>query len=202
MSKRGTGSVIKVRKLSGTGELANPNSKSGAILPVVIGGGVTSLVAIGVQQYVQPTSETNVMLRDNAPLVGAGAGLVTGLALYNLSGQAAGLAASAAAAVTGLALWGINYAARMRMQMAAGSPAATAGMGAVVAEYSAPRRRGTGAAIAFEPTRNRGYGAGPLGQYGETINVRGLAGTGAADTSVFGTTSFKLGSQYGARQRY
>lgn len=200
--RRGTGSVIRVRKLSGVDGINNPNSAPGAILPVLIGGGVTTLVAIGVQQYVEPTTDSNVMLRNNAPWVGAAAGIVTGLALYNMTGRAAGLAAMSSSALLAVALWGINYAAQMRMQAAAGAPAAngTAGIGAVVPEYSmrglGRGRGGTGAAIAMEPQASRGYGAGPLGSYGETVNL------GAINTSAFGTPGFSLGAGYGGGRRY
>lgn len=198
--RRGTGSVIRVRKLSGAGvgQLNNPNSPSGAILPVLIGGGVTTLVAIGVQQYVQPTSEANIMIRNNAPWVGAAAGVLTGLALFNMSSRAAGLAAMSSSALLAVALWGIDFAAQLRVQQAAGN--GMAGVGAVVPEYSMRGvgrlggRRGTGAAIAMEPQAARGYGAGSLGSYGETVNLAGV------NTSVFGTTGFPLG--YGSRSRY
>ena len=40
----------------------------------------------------------------------------------------------------------------------------------------------------MEPQASRGYGAGPLGSYGETVNL------GNINTTAFGTPGFSLGA--------
>lgn len=178
--KRGTGSVIRVKRLSGVGALRNPNSAVGAAMPVVLGGGVAALTMIGIRQFMTPTSDTQMAIVKNAPWVGLGAGGLVSLAMWNMSSRAAGISGLAAASVVGLGVVIGEYAAKMRM-------APAAGVGAVVPEYSmAGARRGTGA-IVMEPHASRGYGAGPLGSYGEEVNL------GAINPKVFGTTGFNLG---------
>jgi hypothetical protein len=197
--------VIRVRKLNGVGQLKNPNSATGAMLPVLIGGGVTALTTLGIRTMVEPTDDTNIMIRDNAPIIGVAVGGLAGLALWNMASQPAGVATIAAAGVVGLSLWALEYAAMAKAQAAANAAPATAGIGAVVPEYSMPQRGNGVGAIVMEPQSSRGYGAGPLGRlssYGETVNVAGL---GAVNAGAFGTPGFSLGyggGGYGSRGRY
>ncbi len=172
------------------GQLRNPNSAIGASMPVVLGGATTALVTLGLRQFMTPTTEWQAQVVEFAPWVGTGAGLLVGLALWNMTSRAAGIGALTAALTVGIAFAATEAAARMRMQ--------TAGMGAVVPEYSLGRgmpARGVGA-IAMEPTAARGYGAGPLGRnnqlasYGEDVTLRGVQGLGQVNQDAFGTASF------------
>lgn len=190
--RRGVGSVIRVRKLSGVGQLKNPNSVMGAALPVVIGGGVVAMTAIGLRQFMTPTTQTQMRIVENAPWVGIGAGTLVSLALWNMSSQAAGVGALTAGLTIGIGMIASEFAARSRMsQVAPAAAAPTAGLRAVVPEYSmagVPRSRRSGSlgVIAMEPHASRGYGAGPLGSYGETVNL------GAVNASAFGTPGFTV----------
>jgi hypothetical protein len=71
---------------------------------------------------------------------------------------------------------------------AATAPITAAGLRAVVPEYS---MRGLGrggmGAIVMESQASRGNGAGPLGSYGETVNL------GAINPGAFGTPGFRFG---------
>jgi hypothetical protein len=180
------GSIIRVTCV---GNLSDPKSGAGATMPVILGGGVTIAVTVGIRQMVQPTSTTNVSIIENAPLVGAVAGLTLAGVLYAMRMQPAGLAAAAAAAVAGLGMWGLEYSAKMKaaqIAATAAAPAKTAGLRAVVPEYSMRGTRGLGA-IVMEPHASRGYGAGALGSYGETVNL------GAINPAAFGTPGFHFG---------
>ena len=193
--KRGRlGSVIRVRRLSGPNTLGNPGNAMGAAMPVVIGGGVAALTTIGIRQYMTPKTPTQMTLVNQAPWVGIGAGTLVSLAMWNMTGKPAGIASLTAALTVGIGMVVAEMAAKMRM-------APTAGLGAVVPEYSMSglgnggRSGGGMGAIVMEDQASRGYGAGPLGAYGETVNL------GAVNTSAFGTPGFQLGYGYG-RQRY
>ena len=184
------GSIIRVTRV---GSLSDPKSGAGATMPVILGGGVTLAVTVGIRQMVQPTSDTNVKIIENAPLVGSVAGLTLAGVLYAMRMQPAGLAAAAAAAMVGLGMWGLEYSAKMKAQQIASgaqAPASTSGLRAVVPEYSMRGTRGLGrgmGAIVMEPQASRGYGAGPLGAYGETVNL------GAINPGAFGTPGFHFG---------
>jgi len=182
--RRGMGSIIRVSRI---GNLSDPRSGAGAILPVVIGGGVTIAVTLGIRQMVEPTTgvDSNATLLENAPLVGGLAGVIVGGVLYAMKMQPAGLAAGAGALIAAGAMWGLEKAADMK---AATAPITAAGLRAVVPEYS---MRGLGrggmGAIVMESQASRGNGAGPLGSYGETVNL------GAINPGAFGTPGFRFG---------
>lgn len=192
--KKGVGSVIRVRRISGVGQLTNPNTFVGAAMPVVIGGGVAAVTTMGLRQWMTPTTDLQMRIVENAPWVGIAAGGLTSLALWNMTSQAAGVASLTAAVTVGIGMLASEYAASMRAPLPAGN--GTAGLRAVVPEYSMrglpARGRGTGA-IVMEPQASRGYGAGPLGAYGETVNLGGGRGTGAINTGAFGTPGFTIG---------
>lgn len=181
---RGFGSVIQVKELSGLGQLKNPNSAVGAAMPILLGGGAAALVTLGIRQMT-PTSEWQTVVFKQAPWVGAGAGVLVGLAMWNMTSRASGIGALTAALTVGIAFAATEAAAKMRLQ--------TAGLSAVVPEYSLGGglrglpARGVGT-VAMEPTSARGYGAGPLGgTYGEDVQLRGL---GAVNQDAFGTAMF------------
>ena len=179
---RRLGSVITVRQLSGTDRLNNPNSVMGSVGPVLIGGGVALLGAIGIKMWVTPTPE-NTAVVDNADAIGAGLGALSGLVLWNTTGKAAGAMAIGAA---GLLL----LASRLPGMMAGMGDAAgngTAGMGAIVTETTMRGlqrgTRGTGAIVMSPPS---GYGANAGG---ETVRL------GRVYTHAFGTPSYQMGAR-------
>jgi hypothetical protein len=172
----------------------------GAALPVAIGGGVAAMTTIGIRHYMKPETETQLNVVKQAPWIGIGAGTLVSLAMFNMASQPAGVAGMVAAALVGVTMLTSEAAAKARLDAAvaqtdmvgANGAAPVAGFGAVVPEYSSmrglPARRGRGmGAIAMEPHASRGYGAGPLGAYGETVNL------GNINASVFGTPGFQLG---------
>ncbi len=191
--RRGTGSVIRVRRANSLGQLRNPNSVAGAAIPVLAGGGVATITTIGLTSWMQPTAQNAPFMR-NAPWIGLGAGVLTSMGLGAMTRKTAtttmGVASSIVAALAFLMPGWISA-------MGNGGVAAngaTAGVGAVVPEYSrGVGRSGTGA-IVMEPHASRGYGAGALGagrrrgmgSYGEVVNL------GAINSSVFGSAPFKL----------
>lgn len=197
--RRGVGAAITVTRM---GSLSDPKSGAGAILPVLLGGGVTVAVTLGIRQMMEPSAvpgeDSNATIIENAPLLGGLAGLVVGGALFAMKMQPAGLAASAGAVVAALGMWGLEKAAEMKaaaMVEAATLPPAVGlpgirGLRAVVPEYSMRGLGGGGqglGAIVMEQQASRGYGAGPLGSYGETVNL------GAINPGAFGTPGFRFG---------
>ena len=172
--RRGMGSVIQVRQLSGTERLNNPSSVTGSLFPVLLGGGVAFLTAMGVRKYVEPTAE-NAPVINNADLIGLGAGGIVGLALWNVASRPAGVAALAAAGV-------VSLAQLVPMWMAGTAAAPTAGLRAVVPEYSMRGVKGL-RAIAMQSQASRGYGADAGG---ENISL------GRINAGAFGTPGFRM----------
>ena len=190
--RRGTGSVIRVRRVNGLGQLNNPSSTVGASMPVLIGGGITALTTIGISQWLQPTPDNAPFMR-NAPWIGVGAGVLAALGLGAMTKKrpTTVMAVTSAVAV-GLAFLLPGWMSSMSSPVAANG--ATAGLRAVVPEYSMRGlgNRGTGA-IVMEPHASRGYGAGALGRgrrgtgaYGDVVNL------GAINPKAFGTPGFQL----------
>lgn len=189
-SRRGMGSIIRVTPLSGggMGAVKRPHSFAGSAVPVLVGGGVAAATAIGIRYYMTPTTQTQMSVVDNAPLIGVGTGAIVGLAMWNLVSQPAGVAALVSALAVGGAMMASEAAAKSRLTHVA-APTTTAGFGAVVPEYSAaPRRSGVGA-ITMESHASRGYGSGALGSYGETVNL------GAVNIRAFGTPGAYMGAR-------
>lgn len=176
--RKGLGSVITIRRL-GMGSLDKPDSMTGALLPVLIGGAITTFVTLGLQNMA-PTPD-NEAVRNNAGWIGFGAGGLASLALWNLARPASGIMALSAAAVALLATKLPGWLADARASAA--TQPGTAGLRAVVPEYSSMRGVGGGrgmGAIVMQPQATRG-----LGKPGEVINLSGI------NTSVFGTPAFK-----------
>jgi len=188
--RRGMGSIIRVSRLGG---FSDPRTGLGATLPVLLGGGVAIAVAVGIRNMVEPTTESDVSMLKNAPLYGGAAGMLVGGILFAMKMQPQGLAAVAGSVISAGAMWGLEKAAEMKaealLEAATAAPAAqaAAGLRAVVPEYSmrglSAGRQGMGL-ITMEPQASRGYGAGPLGAYGETVNL------GAINPGAFGTPGF------------
>lgn len=189
--RRGMGSIIRVTPLSGggVGAVKRPHSFAGSAVPVLVGGGVAAATAVGLRYYMTPTTQTQMSVVDNAPWIGVGAGAVVGLAMWNLVSQPAGIAAIMSGLLVGSSMAISEMAAKSRLAAAVPATTTQAGIGAVVPEYSsAPRRSGVGA-ITMESHASRGYGAGALGSYGETVNL------GAVNIKAFGTPGAYMGAR-------
>lgn len=207
--KRGTGSIIAVRQLSGTGlgKASNPGSALGALLPPVLGGGLAGAATVLVEYMGGPQkdgkipNETVMKLAENAPLVGLGVGLLGAGAAYAMLGAPAGVAAAASAVVVGGSLFAIH-------KFKADEPSATTepaappttstsglgryhrrmrGMGAIVPQLMPQGMAGMGAItmeqVAGPGMRGLGYGSDPRG---ETVSL------GNVNPGAFGTPGFNI----------
>ena len=203
--RRGMGSIISIRR--GMGAL--PGGAMGeAIIPGLVGAGVTAAVALSVRSMVDPNQgPTQRSLVKWGWAVGHGAGILASLGLLMVGGTPAAVASFVAATGVGLALYGQDMLvtgqsgprilsslieSSASTEPSAEPPAAegTAGIGrrryrrrlgtgAIVPEYS----RGMGA-IVMEPTGPSGKRAGTIGSYGETVSLSGI------NTGAFGTPGF------------
>jgi len=194
----GFGSVIQVRPVRGLGQLNNPRSAVGAAMPIVLGGGTALVTALGITAFMKPTTEGQMAVVKNAPWIGMGAGVLTSLALMNMVGQPAGIAAFVGTAAVGATMLLPDAIAKMRTAaLTSGGTAGFRGLRAVVPEYSLRGLPAGGVgrlgAVALEPIADRGYGAGPVGSYGETVQL------GQINAGAFGTPTFTLGQMYGGR---
>lgn len=187
--RRGMGSVISVRRVSGLGRgLGSMMQWMGMLMLPLLGGAVSVGTTIAIQRWVNPArGQLQANLVRFASLVGTGAGLLVSLPVGMLAGGRGGAAGAATAvgAVVGGAAIGVSDAVRMAMlraqagQMAAAQPqgdaAAAGGTGVIVPEYRGlPARTG---AIVFERERR-------LGKSGYEVSL------GSVNTRVFGTPSF------------
>jgi hypothetical protein len=179
--RRGVGSVIQVRRLSGVERLNNPSSMTGAVMPALIGGGVTVLTTMGVRQFLEPTPD-NATIIENADWIGLAAGSLAGLALWNMASKPAGIAALATSAVVSLAALVPSW---MASANGAAPPAGMRGLRAIVPEYSVRGLRGGHGTrgIVMEPAASRGYGAGQT--YGSNVRL------GNVNPGAFGTPTFR-----------
>ncbi len=186
--RRGTGSVIRVRKLSGSGvgRITDPKSLAGTVVPIALGGIGAGMASVGLRQSIVPDTETKRWLVEYAPVAGiAGAGVLALLVRGIVGAPAAAMTFSAGAAV-GLVMIANEMSAKAAMASANGAENA---MGAIVPVYSRPQGMG---AIVMEPQASRGYGAGALGggrgvgSYGEVVNL------GNINAKAFGTPGFKM----------
>lgn len=203
--KRRTGSIITVRKLSGrgVGNLKNPASGLGAVVPPLLGGVLTGGVTILIENMASPTNGTApsqymMTLGRYAPFIGVGIGFLGSMALYGMLGSApAGAAAAAgavgvggsliayrllneskaAAGVTPPAITGLGYGHNNRMSMY-GRRGRT---GAIVPQLQPQGMAGVGA-IVMEPTATRGLGD----PRGETVQL------GQVSPAAFGTPGFAV----------
>lgn len=187
--RRGMGSIIVARKMSGLGRIGKPNTWMGTVLPPVVGAGITGLTILGIKYFADPSrSSTEKFLSDWSPWVGLGAGALGSAALYFLGGMPAAVSGfTAGAMVTGTVATKEYLEKQGAIPTApAAAAAGTAGFGAIVPEYSrALPARGMGA-IVLENQASRGYGAGSLGSYGEEVNL------GNVTPGAFGTPGFSI----------
>ena len=188
MSGRRLGSVIRVRRTKGVGQLNNPNSFMGAVGAPLLGAFAAGLTAIGLRMMT-PKTEGQMKLMENAPWIGGLVGSIAAALVGVMSGRAAGWGAAAGSTAVSTAMIASEAAAKSRMQ----APQPQAGL----------RGRARTGAIVMEPHGSRGYGAGPLGAivpeygsrpgntrglgaYGDQVNVRGV------NARAFGTPGFAM----------
>lgn len=180
MAKRrrhNTGSVYRVRKVKGLGQLDDPKSWMGAAGPTLIGGAATALTVVGIRHLVTPTSEMQRKMQAYSPWIGLGVGLLSSFAMSLLAGQPAAVAgASGSIIVSGSMLL---QEALVRRKVATVAPAAAPAL----APYGLGNV-GRFGAVVFEPTSARGYGSGGPGtgaivpergpDYGDQVNLQGI----------------------------
>lgn len=177
-----TGSVITTRKLSGTGigNLKNPSSALGALLPPLLGGAVAAGAAYTLEHMAsgsngQAPSSTMVMLADNAPWVGVVVGGLAAAGMYALVGAPQGLATLAGAA-------GVAGALAVSKMLNKSAPVAGfRGMGALVPQLQPP---GMGAIVMTPESINGVRGLGD--PRGEVVSLQGV------NASAFGTPGFNI----------
>ena len=184
--KRGhrTGSVITTRRLNGLGNIKQPASFTGAVVPPLAGGLMTGAAMFAAERLTTPDGSGGAqdMINQYSPVVGMLAGGLTALALKYMAGPAQALSAVVATIVVGGTVMVKKYVDS--------SGSTTSGLGyyggrpqfgAVVAERMNPRV-GTGA-IVMEPYGQQGYG-NPGG--GERVSL------GAINPTAFGTPGFDM----------
>jgi len=188
-----TGSVITTRRLNGLGNLKQPASFTGAVVPPLAGGIMTGAATFATEYFTTPDGTGGVQdtLHKYAPMVGIGVGGLTSLALMFTAGKPQALASFVSTLVVGATLLVDNYLDAT--PTVAAKDATTKGlgymyrgrrqMGAVVAEkLNGLPARGMGA-IVMEPYGQQGYGnAGG----GEKVSL------GAINPSAFGTPGFDM----------
>lgn len=209
--RRGMGSIISIRR--GMGALPG-GAMGAAIIPGLVGAGVTAAVALSVRSMVDPNQgPTQRSLVKWGWAVGHGAGILASLGLLMVGGTPAAVASFVAATGVGLALYGqdmlitgqngprimsslIESSASTEPSAPPPSPEAPAADGTVagIGRRRYRRRLGTGAivpeysrgmgAIVMEPTGPSGKRAGTIGSYGETVTLSGI------NTGAFGTPGF------------
>jgi hypothetical protein len=205
--RRGTGSVISVKPLSGgLGKIGKPGSLLGSVVPPIVagiaaGGGALLAEHLGKPTNGEQPSDTMIMLAEQSPWVGVGAGAVASGLMWALFGSAAGITALAGAAAVGGSIFG--YKVLASTQSTATTDPATGptvpatsglgryryrmrgmrGMGAIVPQLQPPGMNGRGmGAIVMEPSATRGLGD----PRGETVSL------GSVNPSAFGTPGFSF----------
>ena len=187
--RRGTGSIITVKRLSGVERLGNPSSMTGILGPLAIGGLGTVLTTLGIRQWVTPTPENSAVV-NNASWIGLGVGGLLSLMLWNMTGKPAGVLGLGGAALATAAVKVPEMIASSGMLSA--MPAGTAGargMGAIVTETMNGARRRLGA-IVMQPASAGSYGPGG----GESVTLHGLGAS--VIPGAFGTPTFSMGRRF------
>lgn len=211
--KRGTGSVIAVRPLSGAGlgAIGKPGSFLGTVIPPLVGGAVAGGAALILEYAGKPTdtgekpSDSVIALAENSEWVSLGAGALSAGVMYFLFGTPSALAALAAAGGVSGTL--IGFKALVKSQSTATtdpatgptvSPQASTPGPAGVGGYRYRRRsmRGMGAIVPqLQPPGMNGLGAIVL----EPSATRGLGdprgetvSLGNVNPAAFGTPGFSI----------
>lgn len=190
--RRGTGLIV-VKKLSGrgVGNLKNPASVVGAVVPPVLGGALAIAGAYGMDMLGQPkdgevATETQIFLQNWSPALGIAIGSAGALAMFAMVGAPQGVSSLAGAIVGGGAL-----AIKKMIDKAALTKGYYRGYGAVVAQPSNMR---TGAIVLSPVAGTRGGTRGLRGSFqahgpsaGEVVTL------GAINQAAFGTPGFLQG---------
>ena len=177
-NRRGLGSIITTKRLFGLGRLDRPGTVMGSVVPVLVGAVMAAGTALGVRYFVQPSAGSlQANLFKHAPWVGLLAGGAGAFAFNMLAGKPAAFATAGGAAAGALSIFGYDM---LSMRAAAGATPSTAGLGAIVPEFSGTRGLG---AIVMENAKSRGYG---MSGYGETVQL------GNINASAFGTPGFHV----------
>jgi len=213
--RRGMGNILTVRRagMRGLADFKKIDAGS-AILPLIIGGGLTALTVAGIRYAtVTSTSEVSVgqqKLYRFASAAGLGVGVLASGALFAFSGASAAVSAAVSSvlvAATGVVhdWYSANYPAAqftmLREMQSSPAPteptlATTQGLGYYGGARQALRQgpmRSFGAVVA-EPVNGivlestRGLGATVDSQYGGGYEVN----LGAVNTGAFGTPGFKV----------
>lgn len=195
---RGMGSLITVRRALGgvrrrrRGGLFSFDMSM--LMPIFVGGGVAAATALGIRYFIDPaTGTTQQMLVRWANLFGLGVGALAS-ALWMMIGGG-GQASSAFLSAATVSLFGLanDFVLKERaapilaaitssgasMQL----PTGTAGIGAIVPEYS----NGMGALVMEQmgPGGQRPGSIGGLNSYGEVVSLQGV------NVGAFGTAPFR-----------
>jgi hypothetical protein len=182
-----TGSVITTRRLNGLGNLKQPASFTGAVVPPLVGGVVTGAATFATEYFTMSAAATpdttQGMLHKYAPVVGMGIGGLASLALMATAGKPQALASFATSLAVGITMLVDNYLDANPMKGVGYMYRGRRQMGAVVAEqlHGLPAR-GVGALV-MEPYGQQGYG-NPGG--GEKVSL------GAINPGAFGTPGFDM----------
>lgn len=163
------------------------------LVPPVVGLGLTAGTTLGIRAYLQPTPGTaSETLYKFAPAVGVGAGVLGGLAMAVLGGKSQAASAVTAAALTGAVLYGMERLHASKpgafAALVGSAPTGTAGLRAIVPEYSG----GPFATRGLRGATPGGLGAivmerlnGNQQNQGADIQLRGTVNTGAFGTRPY-----------------
>lgn len=186
-----TGSVITTRRINGLGNLKNPSSLTGAVVPPLVGGAVAGGTTLALEQMAVSTSGLGRgmhlgmaapgWMHDWAPAIGLGAAALVSLSMVWFAGRPQALSSFASAAATSGTLFAKKY-----LESAPAATKGVRGIGAVVPEQLAGLPAQGVGAIVMEPYGQQGYG-----NYGggERVNVSGLS---AINAGAFGTPGFEM----------
>lgn len=145
--------------------MTRPGALGRDVLPAVLGIAVTLGGAVALRSFIQPTPGAMAAAYRNAPLIGAGAGVLAGGVVYAATRKRAG--AGPAMGVAGASILSGAFAFGMEKLTAATPGAmsavaaidtppaagATAGLAALVAETRPPGTRGLNGVIMEQPMR-------------------------------------------------
>jgi hypothetical protein len=182
--------MIVVKKLSGrgVGNLKNPSSVVGAVVPPVLGGALAIAGAYGMDMLGTPkegeaATETQLFLQEWSAALGIAIGAAGSLAMYAMVGAPQGVSALAGAVVGGGAL-----VVKKMIDTSKATKGYYRGYGAVV-----PQRSNMGAIVLSPVAGTRGM-RGLRGSYQASGPSAGEVVTlGAINQSAFGTPGFLQG---------
>lgn len=220
--RRGMGNILTVRRagMRGLKDFKKIDAGS-AILPILIGGGLTALTVAGIRyatvSATAPLTEGQQKMYRYASAAGLGVGALASGALFAFSGASAAVSAATASvfvAVTGVVhdWYSANYGAAQQTMLGdmvpatlprqptfaapAAAPAGSLGYygGAASALRQGPRHQAAFGAVVAEPVN--GIVMEPVNGLGATVDSPYGGGAyvnlGAVNTGAFGTPGFKV----------